>query len=370
MKHKIGVLTFHASHNYGSMLQAYALQTYLTRLGHEVKIINLRPVFQKKLYANPSLFSDFSIRKLARTVLHPKLYWKNVRKWDLFEEFLFKYLDPTDKEYSTYQEIQKDLADYGFDILISGGDQIWNQRCKDFELSFLLPFDVDGVKKISYAPSMGRQALVMKESPYVENIMNHLNSYDVLSVREPDAAEVLSSLLKREVEVVADPAFLLDISEYDKMIQKEPIVKGRYLFYYTPTPIKAEKAFQAAQKLAKEMGVKFVSSNVKKTEKGVFPINAAGPLEFLNLLKNAEFVCGQSFHLVVFSLLYHKEFAALNGDIDPRMVNLLKNCNIPHRGINIENPDFSRMERLDYDGIDKNITIFRKKAYSFIDAIL
>lgn len=363
---KIGILTFHASHNYGSMLQAYALQTYLMQIGHEVQIINLRPLLQKKMYANPSVFVDFSIKKLAKAILYPKLYFNNVKKWNIFEDFLKTYLRITDKEYSTYEEIQKDLYDFGFDVLISGGDQIWNQKCKDFELSYFLPFDLDGVKKISYAPSMGKRALEMKESPYVDNIINYISHYDVLSVREPDSAEVLSSLLNRTVDVVADPVFLLGISEYDSLIQEKPIIDGKYLFYYTPSHLAAPKAFNAAKELAKKKGLKFVSSNVLRNQTGIIQVNAAGPIQFLNLLKHAEFVCGQSFHLAVFSLLYHKEFAVLGGDIDPRMVNLLNNCHIPNRGINVDSPVFSKMEELNYKKIDGYFDVLREKSVSFL----
>ncbi len=363
---KIGILTFHASHNYGSMLQAYALQHYLEKQGHAVTIINLRPLAQKKMYANPSVFSGFSMKKLVKAILYPNLYSNNVKKWHLFEEFLNNNLSVTEREYSTYKEIQKDLPDLSFDILISGGDQIWNQKCRDFELSFLLPFDLEGVKKISYAPSMGKRALAMKESPYVENIINYISHYDLISVREPDSADVLSNLLNRKVDVVADPVFLLGISEYDSLIQEKPMVEGKYLFYYTPSHLSAPKAFNAAKELAKKKGLKFVSSNVLRNQTGIIQVNAAGPIQFLNLLKNAEFVCGQSFHLAVFSLLYHKEFAVLEGDIDPRMINLLNYCHVPNRGINVDSPVFSKMEELNYKKIDGYFDVLREKSVSFL----
>lgn len=367
---KIGIVTFHASHNYGSMLQAYALQTYLAKLGHDVQIINLRPLRQKVLYENPNVFSNFSIKKLAKAIMSPSIYFSNIKKWHMFEDFLLKYLRTTEKEYSTYEEIQKDLSNCNFDVLISGGDQIWNQKCKDFELSFLLPFKAKGIKKISYAPSMGKQTMAMSESPYVENILTYLREYDILSVREPDASEVLSKLLCREVPIVADPAFLLEVSDYDKIVEQKPMVEGRYLFYYTPTHLFAKKAYMAAEEYARERGLKMVSSNVKSWQKDVVQVNASGPLEFLNLLKNAEFVCGQSFHLALFSLLYHKEFAVLNGDKDPRMVNLLSLFHIPNRGINVENPDFSKMEPLDFSLIEGEISSLRNKAESFIQSSL
>lgn len=366
----IGILTFHASHNYGSMLQAYALQHYLQSQGHHVEIINLRPLNQKKMYENPNVLSGFSIKKIGKTILYPILTYNDIKKWKLFESFIHDYLKVSEKEYSTYKEIQTDLFSKKIDILISGGDQIWNQKCSDFELSYFLPFNLEGVKKISYAPSMGKNALDMKKTPYVENMMEYLKYYNFISVREPDAADVLSSLLGKKVDVVPDPTFLLDKSEYEKILPEKPLIDGKYLFYYTPSHLVANKSFKAAQEFARKNGLKFVSSTVRRNQRGVIQVNASGPIQFLNLLRHAEFVCGQSFHLLVFSLLYHKEFAILDGDKDPRMMFLLKNCNIPNRGVNINNPDFSRMEYLNYKEIDEFINKFKQKAISFlIDAL-
>lgn len=364
---KIGIITFHASHNYGSMLQAYALQSYLQHRGCKVKIINLRPLEQKKLYAHPFSIKYNSRKDLLKNIISFKHCLSNIKKWHKFENFMSEHFSLTE-ECSSYKDVENIIPKYNFDLLISGGDQIWNQKCKDFEISFLLPFNTN-THKISYAPSMGKRAALMGTPPYIDKIAEYLPQYDLISVREPDAATMLKEKLGRDVSVVADPTFLLSPQDYEKLIG-ERIVKGPYIFYYTPSHLKGTKAYQATTKYAQEKNLKLVSSNSKSWQKDIIAINDSGPLEFLNLLYYADFVCGQSFHLAVFSLIFHKQFAIINGDKDPRMVNLLTNCKIPHRGINQENPDFTQMEEIDYKFIDLYINKLQSTSISFIEKAL
>lgn len=370
MRKNIGILTFHASHNYGSMLQAYALQTYLSTLGHTVKVINIRPEDQKRLYEHPFKNILKSKRALAKAILKPGLFIQDIIQWNKFESFLSDYLNLTSKEYKSYTEIEKDLDRLALDVMITGGDQIWNLLCCDFDLSFVLPFNRSQIKKISYAPSMGRETKYMKEPPYVHIFKKYVASYDVISTREPDSAQFLSELLNRNVRVVADPVFLLTKQQYEHIINDEPIINGRYFFYYTPSKLYAPGAFESASEYAKSRKLKLVSANAGFRQKDVVKKNSSGPLEFLNLLFHAEFVCGTSFHLAVFSLLFHKDFAIFNGNKDPRMANILSECGIPNRGISLDKPDFSKMEKIDYSKVDTIIQKLKNDAEEFLNSAL
>lgn len=365
MKRNIGILTFHAAHNYGSMLQAYALRHYLLGKGHNATIINLRPKAQREMYAHPLSKSMLSIKVIIKAILKPQLFWGNIRKWRLFEEFIEEELQPTEQVFENYKEVELHLNQYGFDTLISGGDQIWNQLCKDFDLSYMLPLGKQ-YRKIAYAPSMGKEVEVMKQDPYIENYKKYITQYDSISIREKDGADMLSQAIGKDIEVVADPVFLLEAEDYKRFIG-ERLIKGKYMFYYTPSHLVAREAFEGAKSYAKANGLQMVSSNAFFSQKGIQAYNACGPKEFLNLLYYADFVCGQSFHLAVFSLLFHKEFAILNGDKDPRMQELLAHCRIPQRGINLKKPIFSQMEKIDYKMIDEWIKKERYNAKSYLE---
>lgn len=115
---KVGIITFHASHNYGSMLQAYALQQTVLRLGHECEIINLRTSIQKRYYL-PFLLQPGK-RKKAKAIIHPILAIDDVRKYWKFEKFLKDKYILSPRTYSTAEALKEDCLDYDFFISGSG----------------------------------------------------------------------------------------------------------------------------------------------------------------------------------------------------------------------------------------------------------
>lgn len=319
---KIGILTFHASHNYGSMLQAYALQTCLTSMGHEVLIINLRILAQKSKYSNPVRFNT---KASLRYLLHPVLFYQNIRKWHKFESFMIDNYNLT-KECHCLVDVERVINEQRFDSIISGGDQIWNMDAQDFSIAYYLPFESRGFRKISYAPSFGSGEKYIP-SNYSNAIKNLLLDYDNLSVRDNDSSIFLSSLLGKDVPEMTDPAFLLEKAFYDSFAGETPLIKGKYIFYYSPT-FKPELE-KVALSFAKSKNIPIYTSNGSSTQcKDMKRKQDIGPKEFLNLLKYADIVCGKSFHLVVFSLILHKQFFSITGNTDTRMKGLLTRCRL------------------------------------------
>ena len=139
---KIGQLTFHASHNYGSVLQAYALSRELQLLGFQTEFINLRPESQRQAY-KIIRESDRGIHRFFRILIYPFLS-KRAKE---YERFINKVLPTTLKEYKSTEELKKEVFDY--DMYVCGGDQIWNPICQDFETAYYLQFldDKNKVRK-------------------------------------------------------------------------------------------------------------------------------------------------------------------------------------------------------------------------------
>ena len=109
---------------------------------------------------------------------------------------------------------------------------------------------------------------------------------------------------------------------------KHQIIKGEYIFYYTPGGMRHEFLAEASQ-IGHQMGLPVIYENCYPTNEmsrydNIKSYPAVGPIEFLNLIKNATFVCGASFHLMVFSLIFGKKFCCMNGDVDSRMENLMR----------------------------------------------
>lgn len=321
---KIGIITFHAAFNYGSMLQAYALQTFLENAGHEVYIINFRQKSQTLGYPKPIEFSSFHNTKQSakRLLFAPKSIKPLYKKWHLFDEFMHKWMNLTD-EYHSLDELKH--ADFKYDILITGSDQIWYTNAFDFNEAYFGTFVDSKVKKIAYAPSMGPNPENLDKN-YIRRL---LTSYIAVSVRENRTKEFLErNNIYNNVSVVLDPTMLLNSSDYDKLIEREPLINGKYLFYYTPGDIRPEFLIEAS-KLGKQLNLPVIYDTCyyKKdiiNYDNIYSYPEVGPSEFLNLVKNATYICGASFHLMVFAILYKKNFCCLNGDIDSRMNNLMK----------------------------------------------
>ena len=285
---KIGIITFHASFNYGSMLQAWALQTFLEKQGHEVKIINYRQKSQKTGYDKPITFSSLPNvkRSVKRILLAPATIGSLYRKWNLFDRFMQRWLNLTE-EYNTLDELKQ--AHFGLDVLITGSDQIWNTTVFDFSEVYFGTFVDGNTMKIAYAPSMGPTP----ESQDVAYLKKLLNGYKAVSVREERTRNFLEdNSICGNVCVVLDPTMLLDAADYNVLYDKKPLIDGQYVFYYTPGFGPRHEFLREAAYIGKQLGLPVVCDNcytpgALRGYDNVHPHVATGPAEFLNLLQSS-----------------------------------------------------------------------------------
>lgn len=329
MKEKTATITFHASHNYGSMLQAYALQKILNRLGYDNEIINLRTERQRKLYGRISYAQAFQgLKPLAKVLLALPYIKALQRKYDLFECFLSNSLKLT-REYHSLEELEK--AGLSYDCFISGGDQIWNTVPLDFDWSFYLPFVREG-KRISYAVSMGPRA--EEQVSDRQRVADCLSLYNHISVREEGTSALVKSLVRTDVGMDLDPTLLLTGEEWKREIPEKQWDQGDYILLYVPHYKRS--VYDMAQYLSRKLGLPVIVTQFfyKAWHYPFRKYLAVGPWEFLDLLQNARLVISGSFHALVFSTLFHVPFWAVDGDKDNRMVTFLKNMSLEDRTIN------------------------------------
>lgn len=354
-KKTIGIITFHASHNYGSMLQAYALQYIINSMGFHSEIINFRTQRQKYFYTPKFLKGGFKSRVKELIIQIPYLY-DILRKQTLFEDFLKNNLRVTDKEYTTLEELFS--AHFDYDIYLSGSDQIWNFSIFDFDEAYMLPFVHSG-KKIAYAASAGHSSedfARQEATGYVDLI----SKYDHISVREAKAAHTLSSLIGKNVDVTIDPTLLLPVKEWDAFAGNQPIIDYNYMLEYSPS--RSEIINNVCDSLANRLKIKAIKTipyeylSDKKVWPHITPHLATGPKEFLNLVKFSKFVICRSFHGVVFSILFNKPFICIDSIEDIRINQILDICNMRNRNlpdinvITIENfsiPPTNALEKLE-----------------------
>jgi polysaccharide pyruvyl transferase WcaK-like protein len=362
---KIGIITFHAAHNYGSMLQAWALQTYLQRLGHEVVIVNYRSAMQMAVYHKPLSMArwDVSLSSVKRFLLYPSSIKPLNRKWHRFEDFMSQYMNLT-KEYHTLQELKEEKWD--LDLLICGSDQIWNTHAPDSNEVYYGNWFKG--HKIAYAASMGNNPRENDVSFYRKNVIG----FSKISVRESQTREMLLRIVRNvDIKVVCDPTLLLNVSDYSKLSSKLlQLPQKPYIFFYTPVGLPTEY-FSIANKLSEQLGIEVY------TEKAYYPyqlkefshihtLSDTGPLEFLDLIRNASLVIGGSFHLQVFSILFHKDFLCINGDRDSRTNNLLSLLGLQNRIISLSRSFILPKQSIEWAKVDSKVASYRDCSLKFL----
>lgn len=367
-KKKVGIITFHASHNYGSMLQAYALQQTVLGMGFDCEIINFRTKVQTD-YFKP-LFMHGTIQgKIKRCILFSPFYFSHRRKFKLFEEFLASHYRLSDKKYTSLSELNE--ANLPYDVIISGSDQIWNTYCFDFDWAYFLPF-AKSAHRIAYAPSLGPTPFHSVKTEMESQIKHLLEDYDAISVRDSLAQKELKKLIGIECPIVIDPTLLLPTQNWYDMAGQTPIIKGKYVFLYTPWYDKS--AFDVAKTIAMELGVSVVVSQIyDKLKHNIWIVNKAfkahistGPVEFLNLCKFATCVVGASFHVTVFSILFNTPFYAVNGMDDSRVAELLTLTGLESRNWDLHEPPVTVSLDLDFKQALKRIEIAKNNCSEWL----
>lgn len=372
---KIGIVTFHASLNCGSMLQAYALQEILReKYNQDVEIINFSSKGQRQMYS------------LIDTRLRPRVIKRNLRilpyiqdfriqKKD-YKKFMDEYFLLTPKEYRKNKELFE--LEERYDILVAGGDQVWNIMCRDFDLAYFLNFS-NSAKKVSFSPSLGA-VNINKATKKKQIYKMYLEKFDYISVREPNGKKWLEELLDKEVNIIADPTILLTSDEWIKKIKTEPI-KESYIFYYAFNYSNNELN-NALQRIAKKLKTKIYVFDRKEwnichlNKFGIELYPTCGPVAFLSLMKSAQFIVTDSFHGTVFSILFNKKFANCKHDVnqdkdDDRSSSLLAELSLSNRYVLANQiTEKNLLQEIDYTVVNEKTENLRKKAFSYISQFL
>ncbi len=346
---KIGIITYHFARNYGAVLQAYALQEYLKQKGNNITIINYVDDNQKN---NNSVFrSKNGIKSVIYNIILFPILIDRIRKVKKFQNFIDNYLNCSPR-LKTIEELKNYIDKNEFDYIISGSDQVWNPNIMDFSEAFLLPINTKS-KKATYAASIGN-AKVEDLIKYKE----YINDFKYIALREKESVKIISSLTNKDIAVVNDPVALFNKMEWEKLCYNENLRKDKYLLCYFLHKKYLNKEYKIAKKIAKDKKLKLIMINSNFSLKSFYwnCMRDVGPIDFLTLFKNAEYICTDSFHGTMFSLIYEKNFNVFTSNKekqDSRRENILKNAGMMCRLVYMENGT----DKLDTSVIDyKNIS--------------
>lgn len=317
----IKTITCHDCYNFGASLQAFALQTYLESQGHDVEIIHYKPDylsghFNMMAVSNP-VFDKPIIKQLYLLAKFPGRLMSLKRK-KVFDEFTAKYLKLT-RRYNSYEELKDDAPEA--DAYIAGSDQIWNTLFRNGrDAAFYLDFGKPEVKRISYAASFATPDVV---SEYREFVMKELKGIDCISIREKTSLPLLTSLGRPDGVAVCDPVFLLDKTQWQDTIKAVPSVTKKYVLVYLTD--KSAEIESIAREIKKATGWKIYAAGGIKAAYADRNFANAGPLEFVRLINDSQFVISNSFHATAFSLILEKNFCVVNRKegINERMKSVL-----------------------------------------------
>lgn len=331
---KIRTITCHDHANYGASLQAFALQQYLSKQGHDVKIIDYLPQYIKtydiwRLYPSSKLYTLAKRFHIIHAIyaLHRYIQIRpTMGRIKAFEAFKNKYLHLTD-HYQSFLELANNPPEA--DIYIAGSDQIWNTNLENGkDASYFLQFGTEKTKRISYAASFGIESIT---SGLEFQIKSYLKRLDSISVRETSGVTILNQLNISGCQVV-DPVFLLSNQEWMQSFNieknKKHITKPYILVYELFGGDK--RISNTAQIIAKEKKLQIVAINdLYKKKYADINITDGSPVDFVNLISNAEFVIADSFHATAFSIIFHKPFLIYyNKNNISRMKDLLSGLNL------------------------------------------
>lgn len=368
---KIGILTLPLHTNYGGILQAYALQTVLERMGHEVVVFDkILPEPSLSLWKCPFVYSKRLINKLLGrkdNIVFLEQYVSKIKPiiQQNTNKFIKNYIHRV--SFKTFAKIPN--ADT-FNAIIVGSDQVWRpiyfgeDHVDDAYLAFARGWNI---KRIAYAASFGVDK--WEYSPLqTETCKSLLHNFDAISVREESGVKLCRECLECKAQLVLDPTMLLDKSDYVKIIKTSnvPKSKGNLLVY-----ILDETLDKTA--LIKNIADKY---NLKPFRVGSNTENIHAPLneriqppveEWLRGFYDAEFVITDSFHACVFAILFEKQFVVIGNKKRgmSRFFSLLSQFGLENRLI-AENLNVSSVDYIDFTLLRNRLAELKEKAMSFL----
>lgn len=336
MTNTIAIATL-VGQNQGNRLQNYALQKVLAdATGEDVETL--------RVPYGPSL-----VKRVAKSVLRPVMPGK---RWARFGAFDKRFI-----HYSRKSIADPSLDGEGYDLYFIGSDQVWNPSFDNTTDAEYLPQVAKG-KKFAYAASFGVSEITENR----QHMAEMLSQISRISVREDAAADIVDGLIGVRPQVVLDPTMLLKPDDWAAVAAKPKMdvpAGGYILKYVLGQNIPDGKAFAAAGETN--------CAIIDLKDEGL-PV---GPSEFVWLIAHAKFVCTDSFHASVFSILFHIPFAifervSANKDMSSRFDTLCGTFGLECR--RARNGDLA--EPIDWEGVDSKLEHARILSLDYLKGCL
>ena len=380
---KLGIVSCYFINNYGSILQAYALQEYFKTKGIECDTISVeglksylaakkRQYYFHNIHKAGLLFSKLPMiyLKLLQKINYKNLghkYSERVRKFDDFR----KNFNLSNESASSLRQLS-DLSVI-YDMVMVGSDQLWRPD-NIFPEYYTLSWVPDNIPKFSYATSFGVAQLDRCYKSKAEFFLNRLSA---ISVRESSGCDLVKELTGKIPYIVCDPVFLLTKNQWDMLSDTSCCPSQKYIFtYFLGEGMECRKFVKKLSAVTglPVLGVVHNDSYIASDENIDYPIASCSPNEFLGLISNAEYICTDSFHATAFSTIFNKNFFVFNRfksqkhGTNSRIKSLLKMIGLENRLIS--NPGKVHeiiQDDIEYEMVNDKILSFINKSCDFIE---
>lgn len=372
---KIALLTLPLTNNYGGILQAWALKEVLEQLGNKVHLLNIQPLDTKKYRFSLPLKKFIAIvigllpnRKNYHYIDYRNLQTRNFRQ---FKEVNFKL----SKELYSSQDLKELFHKDNFEAIVVGSDQVWRKwNFTSLDFFFLSWLKVD-VPKLGYAISYGKDEWELTKEE-TQKYSNLAKTFSALSMREDDGVELTKKYLGVDSIHVLDPTMLLDIKDYNQLIEKRSLVDNKKgIFNYVLDLTEGKK--KIINECSRILGVSSFEVMPKRRsfdpyEKCPDEYYTFPPIEeWLSAFKSSDFVITDSFHGTVFSIIYNKPFLVIGNKFRglSRIKSLLKIFSLENRLVTNDSID-SAIEiansPIDWEKVNKQRELWKEKSINFL----
>lgn len=373
---RIAIVTFFDNGNYGSELQAIAMNSFCEERGHRAVFLKIKS--KNKFLRILELINDeVNVRSHCIINREYKRYYEdrlaNLKRQENISESLRNSIRQFMKKHIEMFVVSRRIFNKakGFDCYICGSDQIWSALKMPIRKEYFL-CRIPASKKIAYAPSFGLNQLPQY---FIKHVVAYINDFRYLSVREDVAKEQIKESFGREAELVLDPTMLVDRDFWNQFIAKETTcdIAEPYVLCYFLGRFSNEQLQQinryANGKLI--ISLPYIDAS-KKFVHGKYV--EATPVDFVKLIRDADFVFTDSFHGSVFSIIFNKPFVVydrthvLHVVQSSRICSLLKIAGIPQRFCKtVQDAERCLGEKICYKEINDRIHSKRVESISFLD---
>ena len=353
-KEKIGVITIHDADNYGSALQAYATQKVIQNLGYEAIIIDHICTKISNEYGIKRILVQKNIKAIIETIIRIlTIYPSRVR----FKDF-------RNTQFVLENELEVIKKQDNFKKFVVGSDQVWNYKITGFDKAYFLDFVEDNNKKISFASSFG---LTEIEEGKKEEYKELLTKFKALNVREEQAVTLIKDLTNRDANLVLDPTLLISKEEWQSITKPKSRYEGYILCYQIAY---SQSLVDFAEELSRKTGKKIISIQGSMRHKfNAKYIWNAGPIEYIQLFLNADYIITNSFHGTAFSINFNKNFfTELLPSFEKtssRLESILDLFELRSRQI-IDGKNENMLKNIDYTKVNEILKVNKEKSISIL----